>query len=165
MSTVQAQEPILHKDFVTVAPVPLTTITRGRASNLELQFRVRPGYHINSNKPNSKLLIPTLLRLDPPTDVVIGRVTYPEAQQMAFAFSPDDQLSVYTGDFAVNVAIRPLVHMQSGKYAVHGQLKYQACDDSACYPPKLLPVNFEIQVLKNPVAPRKNPAQSPHVHQ
>ena len=164
--TVQAEDSLGPRGpFVTVAPIPLAAITRGKPETVELQFRVRPGFHINSNRPSSKVLIPTALRLTPPTDVVIGRIAYPEAQEMSFPFAPDDKLSVYTGDFSVSVVVRPLVHMQAGKYAVHGQLKYQACDNAACYPPKLLPVNFDIQVLKNPVAPRRNPAQSPHVHQ
>ncbi|HTR68133.1 MAG TPA: protein-disulfide reductase DsbD domain-containing protein [Terriglobales bacterium] len=160
-----AQDSLAPKTaFVTVAPVPLASMIRGRETTVDVQFRVRPGLHINSNTPGSKVLIPTRLQLDPPTDVLIGRITYPVPQQMSFAFAPDDQLSVYTGDFTVSVAVRPLVHMTAGKYAVHGRLKYQACDNSACYPPKLLPVTFDIKVLKNPVAPRKNPAQSPHAH-
>jgi len=151
--------------FVTMAPVPLTSMTRGKATTIDLQFRVQPGLHINSNKPGSPLLIPTLLHLDPPTDIVIGKVSYPEGTQMNFVFSPDESLSVYTGDFTVSVAVRPLAHVQPGQYPVHGRLKYQACDNAACYPPKQLPVNFDIRVLKAPAPPKKNPAQSPHAHQ
>jgi hypothetical protein len=48
---------------------------------------------------------------------------------------------------------------------IHGQLKYQACDKAACYPPKTVPVKFEIKVAKGAAsAPRRNPAQSPHAH-
>ena len=154
-----------HKSFVTMAPQPLVAVTRGQPNMVDLQFRVEPGLHINSNKPSSQLLIPTVLRLDPPTDVMIGRISYPEGQQMSFVFSPDDNLSVYTGDFTVSVEVRPLAHVQPARYAVRGRLKYQACDNSACYPPKLLPVNFDIKVVKAPPPPRRNPAQSPHVHQ
>jgi hypothetical protein len=53
----------------------------------------------------------------------------------------------------------------TGKYVVRGTLKYQACDNSACYPPKQLPVSFDVKIAKAPAAPRKNPAQSPHAHQ
>ena len=151
--------------FVTMAPVPMTTMARGKPTAVDLQFRVKPGLHINSNTPGSQLLIPTRLWLDPPTDVVIGKISYPEGQQMSFVFSPDDSLSVYTGDFTVGVSVRPLAHIEPGRYAVHGRLKYQACDNSACYPPKLLPVNFDIRVVRAPAPPRRNPAQSPHVHQ
>jgi len=52
-----------------------------------------------------------------------------------------------------------------GKYKVHGQLKYQACNDRSCFPPKLAPVEFEVSVLKPKTGTAHNPAQSPHVHQ
>jgi len=43
-------------------------------------------------------------------------------------------------------------------------LKYQACDKAACYPPRQLPVDFQINVAKGSVVRRRNPGQSPHVH-
>jgi hypothetical protein len=73
-------------------------------------------------------------------------------------------LNVYTGDFEVNVLVRPLQSVQPGKYVVRGNLKYQACDNSACYPPKQLPISFDVKISKAPRTPGKNPAQSPHAH-
>ena len=67
--------------------------------------------------------------------------------------------------FVINFAIRPLASVMPGKYAVHGVLKYQACDDATCYPPKQIPVNFLIKVTKSTSEPQgRNPPQSPHVH-
>lgn len=149
---------------VTVAPVPIATITRGKAGTVDLHFRVGSGFHVNSNTPKSEFLIPTTLKLDPPTDIVVGKISYPPGDEASFPFAPDEKLSVYGGDFTVGVLVRPLAHVLPGKYAFHGQLKYQACDNAACYPPKTLPVNFEVKVAKAPPPPRKNPGQSPHVH-
>jgi len=83
---------------------------------------------------------------------------------MSFAFAPDEKLSVYSGDFSVAVSVRPLASVLPSKYEFHGNLRYQACDNAACYPPNNLPVKFEVKVVKGPPAPKKNPAQSPHVH-
>jgi hypothetical protein len=47
---------------------------------------------------------------------------------------------------------------------MRGSLRYQACDNAQCFPPKTLPVNFDVKVVKEPPGPHKNPAQSPHVH-
>jgi hypothetical protein len=47
---------------------------------------------------------------------------------------------------------------------MHGVLRYQACDNAACYPPKTVPVRFDVKVVKEPTTGRRNPAQSPHVH-
>jgi hypothetical protein len=62
------------------------------------------------------------------------------------------------------VVVHPLHTVLPTKYMVHGQLRYQACNNAACYPPKNLPVEFELKVKKAPPAPRPNPGQSPHVH-
>jgi len=61
--------------------------------------------------------------------------------------------------------------MPAGRFRVHGFLQYQACDDRACYPPTKLPIAFDVQVAgkgaklstRSP-GTRRNPPQSPHVH-
>jgi hypothetical protein len=158
------QMPGSKSPSVTMAPAPLTSVTQGKPGTVTLDFRVARGFHINSNKPTSEFLIPTALKLEAPTDIVIGKVTYPAGENMSFPFAPDEKLNVYTGDFKINVVVRPLHNVVPTKYALHGHLKYQACDKAACYPPKLLPVNFEVKVTKGASRARRNPAQSPHVH-
>jgi hypothetical protein len=149
---------------VSMFPSPLVTVTRGKPNTVRLRFRVSPGFHVNSNKPKSEFLIPTALKLDAPTDIVIGRVTYPPGEEMSFAFSPEEKLSVYAGEFPLAINVRPLAGVIPARYRIHGELKYQACDNAACYPPRKLPVEFEIQVVKGPPPHRRNPGQSPHVH-
>lgn len=149
---------------VTMAPAPLTTIVRGKQGTVHLNFQIGSGFHINSNTPKSEYLIPTSLMVDPPTDIVVGKITYPPGEDTSFPFDPQEKLSVYSGEFTLAVLVRPLHTVLPGKYMFHGQLKYQACDQAACYPPKKLPVEFEVKVGKPPRAPRKNPAQSPNVH-
>lgn len=150
---------------VTMALAPVVTVVQGKPAIVPLSFRVASGYHINSNKPKSEFLIPTTLKVEATTDIVIGKTTYPEGQDMSFAFDPDEKLNVYTGDFRVDVQVRPLHTVQAGKYVIRGTLKYQACDNAACYPPKQLPISFDVKIAKAPPAPTKNPAQSPHAHQ
>lgn len=164
-AALRAQEPPGRKTpSVTMSPPGVASVTRGKANTVELQFHVSAGFHVNSNKPTAEYLIPTTLKLDVPTDIVLGRITYPEGQQMSFAFAPDEKLSVYSGEFDLAVMVRPLASVLPGKYAFRGELKYQACDNAACYPPKKLPVQFEVKVVKAPPPAKKNPAQSPHIH-
>jgi hypothetical protein len=149
---------------VKMAPAPVVTAVQGKPATVSLSFRVARGYHINSSQPKSEFLIPTVLKVEATTDIVIGKTTYPDGQDMSFAFAPDEKLNVYTGDFQVGVLVRPLASVQPGKYIVRGTLKYQACDNSACYPPKQLPISFDVKIAKAPPPPRSNPAQSPHAH-
>jgi Thiol:disulfide interchange protein DsbD, N-terminal len=152
------------KPSVSLVPNGLTSVTAGKGEQAQLRFRISPGFHINSNTPKSEFLIPTVLRLDAPTDIVVGKISYPAGQDMSFPFAPNEKLSVYSGEFTVGVLVRPLHGVIPGKYMFRGQLRYQACDNAACYPPKNLPVQFEVKVAKAPKAHVSNPAQSPHVH-
>jgi hypothetical protein len=149
---------------VTLSPPGIAAVIRGRATSVELRFHVSSGFHINSNTPSAEYLIPTTLKLDVPTDIVVGKITYPPGQQMSFAFAPEEKLSVYSGEFDLSVQVRPLSSVLPSKYEIRGQLRYQACDNAACYPPKQLPVDFEVKVIKAPPPVKKNPAQSPHAH-
>jgi hypothetical protein len=150
---------------VTFSPAPIVSVTQGKAAIVPLTFRVAEGYHVNSNQPKSEFLIPTALKVDATTDIVIGKTTYPDGVDMSFPFNPDEKLNVYTGDFKVEVMVRPLHSVTAGKYAIRGTLKYQACDNKACYPPKNLPINFDVKITKAPAGARHNPAQSPDIHQ
>lgn len=165
-SVVAAQELRPRKiPSVTMADPGITTVTRGKAGTVQLDFRISSGFHVNSNKPKSELLIPTALKLNPPTDIVVGRITYPPGEERTFPFSPDEKLSVYGGPFSISVSIRPLASVIPTKYAVHGTLRYQACDNATCFPPKELPVDFQIRVVKGSAeGVHRNPAQSPHAH-
>jgi hypothetical protein len=167
----QAAAPVAYQEIpgrrtpsVTMAPSPVITVTRGKSNPVNLRFRVSSGFHVNSNQPKSEFLIPTALKISAPTDIVIGKVTYPAGSEMSFSFAPEDKLSVYSGEFPVVVEVRPLAEVIPAKYMIRGELKYQACDNAACYPPRKLPVQFEVQVIKGPPSRRKNPGQSPHVH-
>ncbi|MFZ0815083.1 MAG: protein-disulfide reductase DsbD domain-containing protein [Candidatus Sulfotelmatobacter sp.] len=149
---------------LTFGAVPLTTAQRAQQTMVDLNFRIPAGYHINSNTPKSEFLIPTALKMELPTDIVLGKIAYPAGEDASFPFSPDEKLSVYSGDFTIAVAVHPLHSVVPGKYEMHGVLRYQACDNAACYPPKTVPVKFEIKVVKEPPEHHANPAQSPHVH-
>jgi hypothetical protein len=149
---------------VTMVPVPLTTAQRAKATMVRLDFHVPSGYHVNSNTPKSEFLIPTALKMDLPTDIILGKIEYPAGTDMSFPFSPDEKLNVYSGDFTIAVAVHPLHSVVPGKYVMRGVLRYQACDNAACYPPKNLPLSFEVKVVKEPAGRHANPAQSPHVH-
>ncbi len=149
---------------VSFAPVPVVTAQRTKQTMVNLNFRVASGFHINSNAPKDEFLIPTSLKMDLPTDIILGKIAYPEGTDMTFPFSPDQKLNVYSGDFTITVAVHPLEAVQAGKYVMHGGLRYQACDNAQCFPPKTLPVSFDVKVVKEPAMHHANPAQSPHVH-
>lgn len=155
-----------QKQFVTFEGASTTAVAIGKTGHVDLRFRVAHGNHVNSNQPGSELLIPTKLSLSTPSDILIGNVKYPAGQKLTLAIAPDEKLSVYTGEFVVGAEVTPSRKAAPGNYRSHGQLRYQACSDRACYPPQNLPVEFDFKVLRpaRNSAGRRNPAQSPHAH-
>jgi len=113
------------------------TVAAGKRAVLELRFRVDDGFHVNSHAPKSDLQIPTALDLGAADGVKVAAVEYPVGKEFSFAFDPKEKLDVYSDDFVVKV---PVV-ATAGPHELKGELKYQACDHAACYPPRTLPVD------------------------
>ena len=124
------------KGYVVFAAEPQTIAVR-KSAVLELRFHVVSGYHVNSHTPKSELLIPTRLELGDTTGVKAGTLQYPAGKLFSFSFDPSEKLDVYADDFTVRL---PVV-ATPGDHELKGTLKYQACDNAACYPPKTLPVD------------------------
>jgi len=139
---------LAQQQYVTVAPVDVAAVAPGKTATLKIDCRVNQGFHINSNKPNSELLIPTELKFSLPTELMIAGVTYPAGQQITFPFMPNEPLSVYSGDFEVAANVRAARNAHPGTFRVHAQLKYQACNDRQCFAPKTLPVDFDVKIAR-----------------
>lgn len=151
---------------VTVDPVSDVKVRAGLKTPVTFTFRIQQGFHVNSNKPATPELIPTLLSFSPPNDLVIAKLQYPDGVLTSFPFDPTEKLSVYSGTVNVKALVLAQPNASPGPYTVHGELKYQACDNNSCYPPKKVPVAFTVNVSPGPkAAPRAHGnAQSPHIH-
>lgn len=112
------------------------SVPAGKPATLELRFRVESGYHVNSHTPKSDLLIPTVLTLQPDKGVKTTTPEYPAGTSYSFSFDPKEKLDVYQGDFTLRVPVLA----DPGEHTLEGTLRYQACDNAACYPPRSLPV-------------------------
>jgi hypothetical protein len=136
------------KPPVEVAPIGNVQVKAGGSKNVSLDFRIGSEFHINSHTPKSPLLIPTVLKLSGPDQVLVSDLKYPAGQEMSFPFSPDEKLSVYSGDFTIDAVLKTPAGVAAGTYPVSGTLRFQACDHSACYPPRNIPVQFQVTVVK-----------------
>ena len=156
-----ADTPRVYVSFEGASPA---TVTPGKPTDVELHFKVKEGFHVNSNQPKSELLIPTTLKLEPPTDLAAGTITYPPGKDLSFPFDPSEKLSVYSDDFTVTAKLSATKTASAGNFSVHGQLRYQACSDNACYPPKNIPVQFDVQVVNQAKRAQRSSPVSPHVN-
>jgi Thiol:disulfide interchange protein DsbD, N-terminal len=159
----QAPAPRVFVDFVSASNV---AVSPGHSAPVQFNFHVHDPYHINSSHPLTEELIPTQLHFSLPDEVAFGKLQYPAGKTMAFPFDPSTKLSVYSGDFIVRGIVMAPGQASPGTYTIHGELKYQACDNNACYPPKKLPFTFSVKVgSKGKSVPKARPnATSPHIH-
>ena len=131
-----AQAKRQHVELVTDS----LQITANKPEEIELRFRVEPGFHINSHKPKDELLIPTDLKLDPGT-LHANIEQYPTGTPFHLAVGKGEDLDVYQGEFRVAVRIEA----PKGSSVLNGTLRYQACDTAACFPAKSLPVQIAVR--------------------
>jgi hypothetical protein len=128
------------KQFVKFLYPEQVSITANHDSIVDLHFRVNPGLHINSHAPHEKSFIPTQLLVAEPTGVTVGPVDFPAGTDFSLAINPNEKLSVYTGEFVV----RAHVKAKAGDHLIEGQLRYQACDATSCFPPRKIPVAVDV---------------------
>ncbi|HEX4286508.1 MAG TPA: protein-disulfide reductase DsbD domain-containing protein [Terracidiphilus sp.] len=116
------------------------TVGAGQLSPVALHFRIAAGYHINSHTPKEDYLIPTVLSLPEASGVKLTAAAYPDGTDFTLPLDPTTKLSVYTGEFAIQAK----VVAQKGNHLVEAKLRYQACDKSACLPPKTITVPIDV---------------------
>jgi hypothetical protein len=150
--------------MVSVAPIDTVVVARGKKAPLSIALRVNRGFHVNSHQPNDELLLPTVVHLNPPEGIAIMDIAYPEAEELALPFAGHDKLSVYSGDFEVTAEVRATKLAGAGTQRVHGEVRYQACDNRQCFPPKTTPLEFDVKVVRPPAKKSTYTAASPHIH-
>ena len=115
-------------------------VPAGKPAQVVLHFRVAQGMHINSHTPSDEFLIPTVLSIPSGSGVKLESATYPAGTVMALPVDPTTKLSVYTGEFVIQAKIVAT----AGNHLVQGQLRYQACDNNQCLPPKTIIVAMDV---------------------
>lgn len=116
------------------------TVAAGKVSDVVLHFRVAQGLHINSHSPKDEYLIPTTFSIPEGLGVRLQDATYPAGLEFTLPADPATRLSVYTNEFEIEARIVA----DAGNHLVEAKLRYQACDKNVCYPPKTIPVAFDV---------------------
>jgi len=132
--------PIVKTDAVTYLFPEQVSVPAGKPSAVALHFRVAQGLHINSHTPSDEFLIPTTFSIPDGMGVRLDTATYPAGAIISLAFDPKAKLSVYTGEFAIQARIVAA----AGNHLMQGRLRYQACDDYQCMPPKTINVPIDV---------------------
>ncbi len=116
------------------------TVAAGKTTPVALHFRIGAGLHINSHTPKDEFLIPTNLSIPDGLGVHLEAADYPAGTEFTLPVEPKTKLSVYTGEFAIQARVTA----QPGDHMVEAKLRYQACDQNVCLPPKTITVPIDV---------------------
>jgi hypothetical protein len=132
---------------LSLGEVPKVTGKRNATVQAKIPLSVESGYHVNSDKPNEEYLIPLKLTWEkaPGSALEPVAVAYPKPSQEKYDFA-DKPLSVFTGNFEVMASFKVAPNAAAGPGSVAGKLRYQACSNKACYPPKTVDVTVPYTV-------------------
>ncbi|HKW35372.1 MAG TPA: protein-disulfide reductase DsbD domain-containing protein [Candidatus Acidoferrum sp.] len=129
------------------------TFVPGSRVSLIVEVRLPPDVHVYS--PGVKGYKPIQLVLKPSGGIEPAPVTYP-SPMILYLEAIREQVPVFEGNFRItqDVTITPSKAGESiravfsvGKtISIAGELQYQACDKTICYPPTSVPVKWELKV-------------------
>lgn len=111
------------------------TIERGDSSRGKVVLNIPGGLHVNSSRPASEYSIPTVVTVRGPRGVRVSRVTYPRGKNRKFQFS-ENLINVYEGRVTFPFTVTVPASFRGNIIRVNVAVRYQACTDEVCYPPR-----------------------------
>lgn len=111
------------------------TVERGDSTRGTVVINIPSGLHVNSNRPSSEYAIATVVRLRGPRGVRVSGVTYPRGKNRKFQFS-ENLINVYEGRVTFPFTVTIPDNYRGKTVRVTASVRYQACTDEVCYPPR-----------------------------
>ena len=120
------------------------SVERGKPARGTIEMTIPGGIHVNSNRPSSEYAIPTVVTLSG-TGVRIGNVIYPRGKNRKFQFS-ENPINVYEGRVKFPFTVMVPANGRGNSVRVRVSVRYQACTEEVCYPPKTKTVTLTARV-------------------
>jgi thioredoxin:protein disulfide reductase len=126
--------------YVSLEPVPLDSDFA-----IAAVVEIPAAYHMNAHKVSDEFLIPTTLTAELPFGIHQVDVIYPPGKLLKFAFLPTP-LNVYQGKVTILLKLRAAADAKIGSVEFPLTLRYQACNESTCFPPVKVPLRGSVKV-------------------
>ena len=117
----------------------------GATFQVAVVVEIEEGYHINSNQPADKFLIPTSLKVESLKGLRANTVRYPKAKDEKFSFS-EKPMSVFDGRTVLRFTARALPTLAQGNHTLKAKLTVQACNNEQCFRPQTVNVDIPLEV-------------------
>lgn len=120
------------------------TVARGAAARGQVVLNIPGGLHVNSSRPASEYAIPTVVTIRG-SGVRVSKVTYPRGRNRKFQFS-ENSINVYEGRVNFPFTVTVPENFKGSAVRVNVAVRYQACTEEVCYPPKTKNVTLTARV-------------------
>jgi len=104
------------------------------------------GLHVQSDKPRDPSLIATELNIDAPDGVSVKEIVFPTPVDLKLQ-GADAPLAVFPESFAIGVQFVVSPTVAAGSIKVPARLRYQACNDTTCFPPANATTEWTLNVV------------------
>ena len=118
----------LHPAVAEIALEP------GASADLVLEVSMPPEVHVQAHQPKDPLLVPTVLAVEPPEGISVESIAYPSPTELTQA-GRADPLLVLGPTFEIRVRLSVSPEARDGVRSVPVALRYQACNETVCFPP------------------------------
>ncbi len=120
-------------------------VARGKKARATVILDIPHDLHTNSNNPGSEYAIATTVKVAPVSGVKIGAVAYPRGMNKKFEFS-EKALNVYEGRVVFGFDVTVPRGYRNPTVEIEATVRYQACTNEVCYPPKSKTVKLTAKV-------------------
>ena len=120
------------------------SVARGSSARGSIVLSIPGGLHVNSSRPASEYAIPTTVRLSG-TGVRVSGPTFPRGTNRKFQFS-ENLINVYEGTVRFPFTVNVPAGFKGDTVRVRAVVRYQACTDEVCYPPRTKEVTLTARV-------------------
>jgi hypothetical protein len=124
-----------------------TTAAPGETIRVAIKLTMEEGWHLNSNKPLQKNLLPTSVELRDTPAVSLAEMKYPAGTQVSFDFSPEP-LSVYEETIWITAFLRISENADEGLEQMNFILHMQPCSNEACGSPQEVTLSIPLQIAR-----------------
>jgi peroxiredoxin len=121
-----------------------TQVSPGERILLEVSFDLRPGLHVYA--PGVHDYIPIDWSLRPPVGWTAAPVVFPPSETLRLE-AIQETVPAYRGHVVLRRDVTVSPDASPGPVILSGALRYQACDDTMCYIPETLPLEWKLTVL------------------
>lgn len=122
------------------------TAMRGKKARATVILSIPAGLHTNSSRPGTEYAIATSVKASSAAGVKIGSVSYPRGTNRKFAFS-EKPINVYEGRVPFGFDVTVPATFRGNAVRVSVTVRYQACTDEVCYPPKSKAITLTAKVI------------------